>query len=118
MSHSDPCTSRLQRRQREKERLRREDTSPREKAVFKSQRHLASAYEATGLKDCLELYLSGLVKEAVSRAQSTEDVRLVVLRMCRLEHLLSQWGDKENSQYARQNLIMFGGAEYYKILEE
>jgi hypothetical protein len=45
-------------------------------------------------------------------------MRLVVLRMCRLEHLLSQWGDEENTQYARRNLVMFGGAEYYKILEE
>lgn len=83
--------------------------------MFKSQRYLECAYEATGLKDCLRIYLDELVKEAVSKSQRTEDVHLVVLRMCRLEHMLSQWGDEESSQYARQNLIMFGGVEYYNI---
>lgn len=107
--------SRLQRRQREKEGLKHENTSAQEKAVFKSQRYLACAYEATGLKSCLKLYLDQLVKEAVSRAQRTEDVRLVVLRMSRLEHMLSQWGDEENSRYARHNLVKFGGDEFYNI---
>lgn len=81
--------------------------------MFKSQKYLTCAYEATGLKPCLELYLDELVKEAVCKAQRKEDLHLVVLRMTRLDHMLSQWGDKENSEYARRNIFMFGGAEYY-----
>lgn len=61
----------------------------------------------------MELYLDELVKEAVCKAQREEDLHLVVLRMARLDHMLSQWGDKENSEYARRNIFMFGGAEYY-----
>lgn len=113
MDRTNSSVSRLQRRQREKEGLKCENTSAQEKAVFKSQRYLASAYEATGLKNCLKLYLDDLVKEAVSRTQRSENMRLVVLRMSRLEHMLSQWGDEENSQYARHKLIMFGGDEFY-----
>lgn len=81
--------------------------------MYKSQRYLTCAYEATGLKPCLELYLDELVKEAVSTAQREEDLRPVVLRMTRLDHMLSQWGDEENSQYARRNIFMFGGDENY-----
>lgn len=80
--------------------------------MFKSQRYLAIAYESTGLKACMDLYLDELVKEAVSTAQRTEDLRPVILRMSRLEYMLTQWGDEENSQYARRNLVLFGGAEY------
>ncbi|KAI3392915.1 hypothetical protein diail_5002 [Diaporthe ilicicola] len=82
------------------------------KTAFKSQRYLKCAYEAIGLKHCLEVYLDELVKEAVSRAQRSEDLYSVVLRMSRLEYMLTQWGDEENSQYARRNIITFGGAEF------
>lgn len=103
----------LQRLQKEKEGYKRKNTSTQTKAAFKSQRYLTCAYEATGLKPCLKLYLDELVKEAVSRAQQKGDLHSVVLRMTRLDYMLSQWGDEENSQYARRNIAMFGGAEYY-----
>ncbi|KAI7782104.1 hypothetical protein LA080_013912 [Diaporthe eres] len=108
----DKRRTRLQRLQREKEGYKRKSPSAQAKAAFKSQRYLTCAYEATGLKPCLKLYLDELVKEAVSGAQGKEDLRSVVLRMTRLDHMLSQWGDEENSQYARRNISMFGGAEY------
>ncbi|KAG6356869.1 hypothetical protein INS49_014743 [Diaporthe citri] len=104
----------LQRLQREKEGFKRKNTSSQAKAAFKSQRYMACAYEATGLKPCLKLYLDELVKEAVCRAQRKKDLRSVVLRMTRLDHMLSGWGDEENSQYARRNIVMFGGAEYHE----
>lgn len=87
--------------------------SVRARALFKSQSYLTCAYEATGLKPCLKLYLDELVNEAVSTAQREEDLRPVVLRMTRLDHMLSQWGDEENSQCARRNIVMFGGSEDY-----
>lgn len=85
--------------------------SAQSRAAFKNQKYLACAYETTGLKPCLKLYLDELVEEAVSRAQRKEDLRSVVLRMKRLDHMLLQWGDEENSLYARRNIVMFGGAE-------
>lgn len=85
--------------------------SAQARAAFRGQRYLACAYETTGLKPCLKLYLDELVEEAISRAQQKEDLRSVVLRMKRLDHMLLQWGDEENSLYARRNIVMFGGAE-------
>lgn len=110
---ADLITTSLHRLQKEKEGVEHKDTSAQTRAVFKSQKYLTCAYEATGLKPCLELYLDELVKEAVCKSQRKEDLHSVVLRMTRLDHMLSQWGDKDNSEYARQNIFMFGGAEYY-----
>ncbi|KKY30112.1 hypothetical protein UCDDA912_g09951 [Diaporthe ampelina] len=108
----DKRRKRLQRLQKDTGFSKRENTSAQTKGAFRSQRYLTCAYEATGLKSCLKVYLDELVKEAVSRAQRREDLRLVVLRMSRLGHMLSQWGDEESSQYARRNIAMFSGAEY------
>ncbi|KAL1852848.1 hypothetical protein Daus18300_012012 [Diaporthe australafricana] len=96
--------------------LKRDNVPAKAKTAFKSQKHLALAYEATGLKACMDLYVDELVKEAVSTAQRAEDLGPVVLRMSRLEYMLTQWGDEENSRYARRNLALFGGAEYDIVL--
>lgn len=110
---TNSSVSSLHRLRKEKEASKCKITPAQAKAAFRSQRYLRCAYEATGLNTCLKLYLDELVKEAVSKSQRKEDLRLVVLRMTRLDHMLSQWGDEENSQHARQNIFMFGGAEYY-----